>query len=183
MIEASRRVAGTKVPALIERTRPPSGSSPGGCVAGTKVPALIERADPARRERPRAGVLPELKFRPSLSARSQSRTRPAPQPVLPELKFRPSLSVDNAMQLPFYVGCVAGTKVPALIERLNRTRLGYPAYRVLPELKFRPSLSAPEHLHGLAAGQRVAGTKVPALIERARTGAGHGQQPPACCRN
>ena len=66
-------VAGTKVPALIERggcTRPKNGA-PG--VAGTKVPALIERRDYFNSLSGEAPVLPELKFRPSLSALQPAR--------------------------------------------------------------------------------------------------------------
>ena len=61
-------VAGTKVPALIERRE--SGTSPARPsrgVAGTKVPALIERRNRRLTVEFEYIVLPELKFRPSLS--------------------------------------------------------------------------------------------------------------------
>ena len=61
--------------------------------------------------------------------------------MLPELKFRPSLSVLVLEPTAADTACVAGTKVPALIERLNYLQEGN-----------NPS--------------SVAGTKVPALIER-----------------
>ena len=62
--------------------------------------------------------------------------------MLPELKFRPSLSAERVF---FRVGTdegVAGTKVPALIERRPQGLPPVQPSEVLPELKFRPSLSA-----------------------------------------
>ena len=60
-------------------------------------------------------MLPELKFRPSLSDRVICESHPD-NLVLPELKFRPSLSGEYAVRMTSYS-------------------------KVLPELKFRPSLS------------------------------------------
>ena len=68
---------------------------------------------------------------------------------------------------------VAGTKVPALIERCSGGLLWPDIWRVLPELKFRPSLSA-RRISSWAWGVGgVAGTKVPALIERSPQPARH----------
>ena len=91
-----------------------------------------------------ADVLPELKFRPSLSADIISQLTGQGLEVLPELKFRPSLSVGGHGPASAGRGGVAGTKVPALIERCGRAG-------------------------GRPAAVSVAGTKVPALIERPAT--------------
>ena len=73
-------------------------------------------------------MLPELKFRPSLSGVEQGRVFGFDGQVLPELKFRPSLSA---------AGAGFGGAVPA----------------VLPELKFRPSLS--DRIVGQGRGMHV----------------------------
>ena len=72
---------------------------------------------------------------------------------------------------------VAGTTVPALIERVPDPA-GYAdadSDRCRPGLRSRPSLSATKLLHYYVEhGQEVsvAGTTVPALIERKRNGGG-----------
>ena len=115
------RVAGTKVPALIERRRVDDHRPrPVDSVAGTKVPALIERWSAWSKTSARCPGVAGTKV-PALIER---RTRPGPalcrQGVLPELKFRPSLSV-RYQQVDAVAGVgVAGTKVPALIERAQR---------------------------------------------------------------
>ena len=86
-------------------------------VAGTKVPALIERKPGRPGAAARTPVLPELKFRPSLSASGGESPLRGRDQVLPELKFRPSLSALPPGGLPESLSGVAGTKVPALIER------------------------------------------------------------------
>ena len=74
--------------------------------------------------------------------------RSPPYGVLPELKFRPSLSADSVRDDAAAAGTgVAGTKVPALIERPTPTPKPQAA-DVLPELKFRPSLSVLEAAAG-----------------------------------
>ena len=159
-------VAGTKVPALIERGETTSGRRYGRLVLpelkfrpslsalGVGLGWMIRR------------VLPELKFRPSLSDQNPLRLYRPLLHVLPELKFRPSLSAWGiatvagdeggvaGTKVPALIerrsapsGCpgrsarVAGTKVPALIERVERHRIYKRRESVLPELKFRPSLS------------------------------------------
>ena len=87
--------------------------------------------------------------------------------VLPELKFRPSLSVRKPRLDWIQSRCVAGTKVPALIERSSSAprpehRNGVAGTKV-PALIERPFLR-----RGRGLPRRVAGTKVPALIERGR---------------
>ena len=62
-------------------------------------------------------MLPELKFRPSLSEPAVPVGDGPDGRVLPELKFRPSLSDAGVGQLFTVDAGVAGTKVPALIER------------------------------------------------------------------
>ena len=161
------------------RSRVRSG---GRGVAGTKVPALIERPRSIRRLSGWLLVLPELKFRPSLS---DDYVRPGggdPAGVLPELKFRPSLSVCTYRTAPTSTCGVAGTKVPALIERRSAAGSLSAAVTVLPELKFRPSLSAPGPRAQAVPTTGVAGTKVPALIERRRR-AGNRRGRAGCCRN
>ena len=89
-------------------------------VAGTKVPALIERSSPFLNLSKTAEVLPELKFRPSLSVPKAVKNPSINPHVLPELKFRPSLSAGSDAETVPDRQRVAGTKVPALIERPGR---------------------------------------------------------------
>ena len=111
------------------------------CVAGTKVPALIERSDICGQKQASDLVLPELKFRPSLSGFDPILCRDGLPRVLPELKFRPSLSAMMTSKAGVAQPGVAGTKVPALIERGSPAGVIRSGSTVLPELKFRPSLS------------------------------------------
>ena len=68
LVKPRKGVAGTKVPALIERQHNALVLMEWTRVAGTKVPALIERTPLKPWSPPASPVLPELKFRPSLSA-------------------------------------------------------------------------------------------------------------------
>ena len=86
--------------------------------------------------------------------------------MLPELKFRPSLSAPRKAFHRVVGLRVAGTKVPALIERRTVLSVDSRYALVLPELKFRPSLSDAGRAGMTYHGYGVAGTKVPALIER-----------------
>ena len=135
-------------------------------VAGTKVPALIERWGTMTIWLPSPRVLPELKFRPSLSVADprfgQTRRRRVAGTKVPALIERTAISTPPRPDSPR----VAGTKVPALIERGVFTRLPNTGATVLPELKFRPSLSVELPSVSDDPHPRVAGTKVPALIER-----------------
>ena len=193
-------VAGTTVPAFVERGRSrrirrrrlPSG------VAGTTVPAFVERAQPMTRckTRRRSGcVSPGLRSRPSLSVTNVGQRRPrSSMRVSPGLRSRPSLSVLSLYPTPVPTMLrVAGTTVPAFVERLPAAGDGLPARRrVSPGLRSRPSLSDPLSA-GVPAARRVspglrsrpslsdgsgtgafergvrpgvAGTTVPAFVER-----------------
>src|SRR5690606_34583423 len=88
-------VAGTRVPALVERpARHARSWRTGHAVAGTRVPALVERS--------------------TWPISPASSTGP-----LPGRESRPSLSALAALGLWAAAGSsVAGTRVPALVERL-----------------------------------------------------------------
>src|SRR5690606_18819749 len=141
-------------------------------VAGTRVPALVERCRMEIRAAWDWDPLPGRESRPSLSAARAVRTAdrnhvprcrdatPVPRSAevtllgemdlqhrpLPGRESRPSLSGRRGVAGGGRQGAaVAGTRVPALVERPSSTR-GNPQPRRAP----------------------VAGTRVPALVERRR---------------
>ena len=137
-------VAGTTVPAFVERrkacSRSPSSTL---CVAGTTVPAFVERYSAQSKPSEDQWVSPGLRSRPSLSAGTPGRPRGTRCLVSPGLRSRPSLSGLCRPRLRRrHRRCVAGTTVPAFVERTQDTSA-------------RPAQAA-----------RVAGTTVPAFVER-----------------
>ena len=161
-----RRVAGTPVPAFVERGSWPGPRRGWPGVAGTPVPAFVERASCPARRTTTTPVLPGPRFRPSLSGlRGRPRGR--------RLGRVAGTPVPAFVERTKYAGgrwaagnSVAGTPVPAFVERsTSRYRDGERC--VLPGPRFRPSLSGIGFGVRIALRRRVAGTPVPAFVERA----------------
>ena len=119
----------------------------GACVAGTTVPAFVERrtstswpastsrVSPGLRSRPSLSaeqipgdqalgcgrVSPGLRSRPSLSGANTVDANPISFDVSPGLRSRPSLSALHTYDPPTRRSSVAGTTVPAFVERRPST--------------------------------------------------------------
>ena len=165
------------------------GLRSGRCsVAGTTVPAFVERpwhrgSRPSLRtmevSRDYGPVSPGLRSRPSLSVSryvvprrpslSDAGTAPA---VSPGLRSRPSLS-GQAMRIQLPTGVrrcrVAGTTVPAFVERCRKQGSFLLSPGLHAVLRSRPSLSGRgQRCRDRLVEPGVAGTTVPAFVERSR---------------
>ena len=138
-------VAGTTVPAFVERRH--RRSKPATCcpgVAGTTVPAFVERTPPSTTKTQSRWCRRGLRSRPSLSETYTWLTTPRAGYVSPGLRSRPSLSAKEHHQGARRGSRVAGTTVPAFVERgITPPSAELPATRS-PGLRSRPSLSAVE---------------------------------------
>ena len=155
-------------PSLSERSRGYLGgqSHPGRVSPGLRSrPSLSAVGTEQLPERTRL-VSPGLRSRPSLSDPKQAQRAEGRASVSPGLRSRPSLSGCPGRDGASQPGSVAGTTVPAFVERSTSTTTTAPARTSVAGTTVPVFVERCLRSSGSVSCPRVAGTTVPAFVER-----------------